>query len=67
MSNEEKKEQGAPAVVGQIKVSDEMLDFSSFKKATKNVAPKKEEVKDGDLTPRERAILERLKAKAENK
>ncbi|QBF34682.1 hypothetical protein EG856_01975 [Mycoplasmopsis phocirhinis] len=66
MSNEEKKEQAAPAVVGQISVSDELLDFSSFKKSTSSAAPKKEEkVMEGDLTPRERAILERLKAKAE--
>ncbi|VEU60451.1 Uncharacterised protein [Mycoplasmopsis bovigenitalium] len=64
--NEEKKQESAPAVVGLIKVSDELLDLSSFKKPTKKTEPVADVVKkDGELTPREKAILERLKAKAE--
>lgn len=70
MSDQEKKPGGAPAVVGEIKVSDELLDFTSFKtpkKAEAKCEPCKQEIKKGELTPREKAIMERLakKAKAE--
>ncbi|AIA29210.1 hypothetical protein MCFN_00155 [Mycoplasmopsis californica] len=69
MSNsEDKKPESAPAVVGLIKVSDEVLDFSCFNKKKEACAKddKKcmEEAKsDCELSPREKAILERLKAK----
>ncbi|WP_036450718.1 hypothetical protein [Mycoplasmopsis opalescens] len=55
--------QAAPAVVGTLQVSDEILDFSSLsvkKSCKKSECAKKA---DDNLTPRERAILERLKAK----
>ncbi|QJG66851.1 hypothetical protein [Mycoplasma phocoenae] len=52
-------EQSAPAVVGEIKVSNDLLDFSSLK-------PKKAKKEcegacsnDKELTPRQKAILER--------
>ncbi|WP_029608622.1 hypothetical protein [Mycoplasma simbae] len=69
MSNtEDKKQESAPAVVGQIKVSNELLDFSCFNKkrtCKKDDAKCIEEAKsECELTPREKAILER-KAKAE--
>ncbi|MBU4689613.1 MULTISPECIES: hypothetical protein [Mycoplasma] len=60
MSDKDKEQESAPAVVGIIKVSDELLDFSSFKKTKKSCeGPKCESKKEGELTPREKAILER--------
>ncbi|WP_438341540.1 hypothetical protein [Mycoplasma sp. 3341] len=70
MADENKKpqveEQDAPAVVGQLQVSNDLLDFSMFSKKPKKCdgecsAQSKDEAQ---LTPRERAILER-KQKAE--
>lgn len=56
-------EEKAPAVVGQLKVSNDLLDFSSLAKKS---AKKKECPNDGtctkddeNLTPRQRAILAR--------
>ncbi|VEU77883.1 hypothetical protein [Mycoplasmopsis columbinasalis] len=56
-------EQAAPAVVGQLSVSNELLDFSGLAKKS---SKKKECLLDGkcednELTPRERAILARKK------
>ncbi|MBN0919527.1 ATP-dependent zinc metalloprotease FtsH [[Mycoplasma] gypis] len=63
---EEKQDDEAPAVVGQLSVSNESLDFSSL--ATKTTKRNKREISEEqkNLTPRERAILERRK-KAQDK
>lgn len=56
----ESEEEGAPAVVGQLQVSDDLLDFTCFTKTKKCDGPKCEvEVEDCKLTPRQKAILER--------
>ncbi|QSF13742.1 hypothetical protein [Mycoplasma sp. Mirounga ES2805-ORL] len=69
MAEEKKKDEvvqeKAPAVVGLLKVSDETLNFDQF--VSKKVCAKKNAAKDkndnSNLTPRERAILERKKKK----
>ncbi len=61
------KKADAPAVVGQIQVSDELLDFSAFAKPKKKETSCKESgacSKDEEnLTPRERAIRARKEGK----
>lgn len=59
---QEAEEESAPAVVGQLSVSNDLLDFSSV--ASKREAKKRECAISGDcegLTPREKAILARKK------
>lgn len=61
-ANAAEEEQAAPAVVGQLSVSNDLLDFSSV--ASKREAKKRECAINGDcegLTKREKAILARKK------
>ncbi|TQC51533.1 hypothetical protein E1I18_01935 [Mycoplasmopsis mucosicanis] len=62
---EDEKEESAPAVVGQISVSNELLDFT-IKKPAKKCESKCDDKKDPNcgLTPREKAIQERKAAEA---
>ncbi|MGY5139518.1 hypothetical protein [Mycoplasmopsis gallinarum] len=63
-----KEEEGAPAVVGQLKVSNDLLDFSALAQTNKKAKAKEEITEDNaNLTPRERAILARINKKKEVK
>ncbi|QJR44278.1 hypothetical protein [Mycoplasma miroungirhinis] len=61
--NKNSEEENAPAVVGTLTVSNELLDFSFCNKSNKTECKidtkNKDECACGDLTPRQRAILER--------
>ncbi|MCU4116928.1 hypothetical protein N8G13_00410 [Mycoplasma zalophi] len=60
------EEEGAPAVVGTLKVSNDLLDFSAFSKTKKTESKQEAKAEDeGNLTPRQKAILERKRKEAE--
>ncbi|WP_240337678.1 hypothetical protein [[Mycoplasma] gypis] len=61
------EEEGAPAVVGQLSVSNDLLDFSQFASKKTKKCEKSACSANAELTPRERAILERKQKKEEQK
>ncbi|MGX9358268.1 ATP-dependent zinc metalloprotease FtsH [Mycoplasma sp. 128] len=64
---EEKAEDSAPAVVGQLKVSNDVLDFSMFSKKSSESKKEEKVLDENNLTPREKAILERRKKAQQDK